>query len=368
MWRIFVLSFFVLACKPSGAQVDYVKRSELWGYTMGQEAAKGMQHHQDFKGHMSQRDADYRKLDDLKQRLAKCGNCAEKNKLAADAAALEKRLTNFDRQLCAGFAAQSSNPAAGAMSKLLGVAPICDKLEAQSSKASAEAKAKSDKQDFDNKVKAGDNSAYFMMGQNQMNRRELPIEERQRLACPYWFQGARQGDVVSTTSLSSLCLSNLASEKDRKEGFDLVKRCADGGEARCIHSLGWHYASKRNKNSAPIVSTNDDEALRLWDMAAAKGDANSAKDARALRVRLQMSGSSSEPKAMVVADSVPAATRESGIRPSGGSTAGNTGSTRCGDLAKVVENVRVRAESGKKIWTDAYDRQKQKYARECGGG
>jgi len=32
----------------------------------------------------------------------------------------------------------------GAMSKLLGVAPICDKLEAQTSKASAEARVNSE--------------------------------------------------------------------------------------------------------------------------------------------------------------------------------------------------------------------------------
>ena len=368
MWRLFVLCFLVLACKPADAQVDFVKRSELWGYTMGKEVGKGLQHHQDFQGSMRERDEEYRKLDALQQRVAKCGNCADKNKLTAEANALEKRLVDADRQLCRGFSSQAdSNPAVGAMSKLLGVAPICDKLEAQSSKASTDARVQGEKQDFDSKVKAGDTTAYSTMGQNMMSRRDLPIEERQRLACPYWFQGARKGDVTSATALASLCLGSSASEKDRKEGFDLVKRCADKGEVWCIYSLGEQYASTSYKNSARVVPADDEEALRLWDMAAAKGNDSARLAATALRAKLQKDESSSEPKAVEVAETLPAAARESGTRRPGASIAADRGATRCRNMATVVERIRGKAEAGNKMWTDVYERQKQQYARECGG-
>jgi len=144
MLRLYVLIFFVLACRTAQAQVDFVNRSDHWSYEMGKNIGKGLQSHEDFKGYMGERDADYRKLDELKKRVAKCGNCADKNKLTTEANALEKRLVNNDRRMCGGFASQADNPAVGAMSKLLGVAPICDKLEAQTSKASAEARVKSE--------------------------------------------------------------------------------------------------------------------------------------------------------------------------------------------------------------------------------
>ncbi len=119
------------------------------------------------------------------------------------------------------------------MSKLLGVAPICDTLEAEKSKASADARLKADKREFNSKVKSGDTVDDTMMGQKTMNRRDPPMQERQRLACPYWLEGTRKGNVSSTSNLSQLSLKNGLSEYEQKEGFDRAERCTAKGELRC---------------------------------------------------------------------------------------------------------------------------------------
>lgn len=181
----------------------FVNEPESMGDVLGAEIGKGVESYQDFNQYLQVRQSEYQRLDALKRQVIQCGRCADSGRLKAKANQLENQLTAADRNLCGAFDAQESfNPAVKSMKDMLGVTPICDKLEARSADADLQAKHN----EFLQKVKAGDLAAYGMMGQHAMNAtRGLPMEERLNLACPYWDKGAKKGDRVSISSLGALC-------------------------------------------------------------------------------------------------------------------------------------------------------------------
>jgi hypothetical protein len=210
MFRHIAGLILVFATACVSAQVDYVKKSDLWMYELGKSAGQGGAAVGEFKGYMRARDEQYQKLAGLKQQVAACGSCADRDKLTKQANELEAKLTQDDRRLCRGFEVQSSsNPAVGAMSKLLGVAPICEKMQAQNAIDSADGRHQANKAQFERNSKAGNVSAYGIMGQDVMNTfRHLPMSERLAMACPYWQEGAAKGDRSSVSNAGQLCKSN----------------------------------------------------------------------------------------------------------------------------------------------------------------
>lgn len=197
------LLFGVFAGSLMAAEDPFFDQPRSMGEVLGAEIGKGVEAYQDFNQYLQVRQAEYQRLDALKQQAVVCGKCPDSGRLKAKANQLEKQLTAADRNLCAAFDAQERfNPAVKAMKDMLGVTPICDKLEARS--ADADFRAKHD--EFLRKVKAGDLAAYGMMGQHAMNAtRGLPMEKRLNLACPYWDEGAKKGDRISISNLGALC-------------------------------------------------------------------------------------------------------------------------------------------------------------------
>ena len=88
--------------------------------------------------------------------------------------------------LCGAFDAMAeSNPAVAAMKKLMGFAEVCDRYFKESAISVADAKHARDKQELALKIKAGDMTAYGMMGRKVMTTfRHLPLEKRLDMACP----------------------------------------------------------------------------------------------------------------------------------------------------------------------------------------
>lgn len=212
MYRLVVLPVLAFLAFAVSAQVEFVKRSDMWAHELGKSIGQGAAAHDDFKGYMRGRDERYARLQELKQKAAACGKCADQARLSKEATTLEAKLTEDDRRLCRGFESQSDvNPAVGAMSKLLGVAPICEKMQAKSTIDSAETWHQANRAEFTQKVKTGDVTAYGVMGQQTMNTfRHLPMQERQARACPYWQEGSLKGDGMSTQSLAQLCQDGSA--------------------------------------------------------------------------------------------------------------------------------------------------------------
>lgn len=193
----------VFSCTLMAAEGSFVDQPESMGEVLGAEIGKGVKSYQDFNQYLQVRQAEYQRLDALKQQAILCGKCANSGRLKVKVNQLEKQLTAADRNLCHAFDAQENfNPAVKAMKNMLGVTPICDELEARS--ADADFQSKHD--EFLEKVKTGDWTAYGMMGQHAMNATsDLPMEKRLNLACPYWDEGAIKGDRFSIGSLGALC-------------------------------------------------------------------------------------------------------------------------------------------------------------------
>ena len=153
------------------------------------------------------------------------------------------------------------------MAKLLGVAPICDKLKAQSAVDSVDARHKTHQAAFAQKLKTGDVTAYGVMGQQTMNTfRHLPMQERQARACPYWQEGSRKGDAMSTQNLAQLC--------------------QDGSAKATLATKGSVMAPGATTASTAVVESPGDMALRQARNRAAR-DARNCEERTHAAIRIR---------------------------------------------------------------------------------
>lgn len=203
MRSLIFLCVGVFATALTAAQGGFSDQPESMGEVLGAEIGKGIEAYQDFNQYLQVRQAEYQRLEALKQKAKLCGKCADSGQLKVKVDQLERQLTEADRRLCRTFDAQENfNPAVKPMKSMLGMTPICDNLDSRSADADFQAK----RGEFLQKIKAGDMTAYGTMGQHAMNAtRELPMDKRLDLACPYWDEGASKGDRYSVSNLGALC-------------------------------------------------------------------------------------------------------------------------------------------------------------------
>ncbi len=367
MWQVLLAGLLlIVAPSVSAQQVDYVKRSDLWSYSMGKEAGKLGGQAAGFNGYVQGVEQQRGKLEELKQRLAQCGNCADRSRLGGEVSQLEAKLDKEEAVLCGGFMAaqEDFNPAVGAMNKLFGISSLCARMNEERTKAMAHGIYKLEKDRFAGRLKAGDVTAYNGLAMITMTTfGHLPRKERLSLACPYWFKGAELGDWTSMGQLTSQCLGASASEGERQEAFDMLKRCADRGTPYCISSLAYYYASPRQANVPASVTTNDAEALRLWDQAAAKDQAYGKREAAALRAKLAAATTTTtvEPSPEPAAEPAPSQANAAPVV----AARLDRKAFRCAQMAKSVEQFRARAEARPEQWARSHERAQQDYAREC---
>jgi hypothetical protein len=280
-----VLGCWMNTPTASAQEVVYIKRSELWAYELGQQAQQGAQAVNEFNGHMAKRAADYRRLDELKKRVSACGNCADRQRLEQQAGELEARLTFFDRMLCGTFeVTRSIGPSSGVISKLLGVDTICRslRLPLQPDQNFIAAQRK--------RIEAGELDGYAAIGMHYISGLQDGTNywsDRANAGCPFLYRGSQLGDPESLYRYMSSCMQRERSTlEERTEGTAMLKRCAAREVPGCLHWLG-HMNSEEGGFMNGTMSANNQEALRLWDLAASKGYAASANEAKRLRNRMQ---------------------------------------------------------------------------------
>jgi hypothetical protein len=366
VWRELLAFVLLVAASASPAQqVDYVKRSDLWSYSMGKEAGKLGGQAGGFNDFVRGVERQRGKLEELRQRLAQCGNCADRSRLAAEISQLEAKLDQEEAVLCGGFMAaqEDFNPAVGALNKLFGVSSLCARMNEERTKAMAHGIYKLEKERFAARLKAGDVTAYNGLAMMTVTTfGHLPYKERMGLACPYWFKGAELGDGTSMGQLLSQCLGASASDGERQEAFDMVKRCADRGTPYCISNLAYYFASPRAANVPASVTTSDAEALRLWDLAAAKDPAFGKREAAALRGKLGTAAAMPvEPAPEPAAEPTPPPGKPA---PVAAATLDRR-AFRCAQMAKSVDQFRARAEARPQQWARSYEKAQQDHARQC---
>ena len=267
----------------------YIKRSELWAHDFGQQLGQGVVQFAEWNGHLARRDADHARLGELKKAIAACNDrCADRQRLVTQAAELDARLTQFDNMLCGTFRAMKplSTPARdAAMMKMLRIGHICPDLAEKDN-------ATLDREFFDKQRKrlaAGDQGAYLEMGLRHLGDSDRPWRERSQAGCALLYRGAVLGHAESTRALAYYCLHADANTEDERKAFvALLKACSDRGENTCTGYLGALYDVVENRAKSPPFPPDEKEALRLWDLAASRGDASSETSALQLRRRIAL--------------------------------------------------------------------------------
>lgn len=261
----------------------YIKRSDLWAYELGQDVKQGVQSVNAFNGHMAKRAADHQRLDELKKRVAACGACADRQRLVSQANELEASLTLFDRMLCGTFeVTRSLGPSSGAVSRLLGVDTICRGLRLPL-EPNQELIANARKQ-----IEAGDLDGYGHIGRHILGLPSGYWSDRANAGCPFLYRGSQLGNPLSLYHYLRECMqAERSTEEERKEGAAMMERCAAREVPRCLYLLAYWHSDIGNTTMNAMFKPNNQEALRLWDLAAGKGDGNSAEEARRLRNRMQ---------------------------------------------------------------------------------
>jgi hypothetical protein len=289
--RLLWLLGVAVGCLVSALRVDaqetvYIKRSDLWAYELGQQAKQGAQSVNEFNGHMAKRAADYQRLDELKARVKACGACADRQRLVSQADELEARLTFFDRMLCGTFeVTRSLGPSSGVMSRLLGVDTICRGLRLPLEPDQAYiAKQRT-------RIEAGDLDGYAEIGMHYIDGLRATTNywsDRANAGCPFLYRGAQLGNPKSLYHYMRSCMQVERSTLDeRKEGVAMLQRCVAREVPECLDVWAYMHSDIGNTPMNATFKPNNQEAVRLWELAASKGHPGSAEEATRLRNRMQ---------------------------------------------------------------------------------
>lgn len=268
MKQMLLSACLMLASLSAPAQeVVYLKQSEMFAFVMGQQTGQAIGQAADIRQQTAQRQGNYARLDALRKELAACGNCADRTRLQATVNELQTKLVREDRTMCGAWdAIGGTDPAAMAMKKLLGYGEVCDRYAKESAIAGSEGRHKANKEAYAKATRANQLEAYGTMYQDTMSAySHLPFAERQQIACPYLFAGAKKGEPMSTAQLASECLLTSPVEGDRKDAFDMLKSCAEHQHPYCTSTLAGYYESTRRKDYVWPVKADDQEALRLYE-------------------------------------------------------------------------------------------------------
>lgn len=256
-----------LAALGAHAEIVMLKRSELTAFALGQQAGAATGQVMNARELAAHRLGGYAALEALRAEQAKCGNCAQRDKLASDIKELQMALLREDRIFCGTINAMGfGDPGLDAAMKLTGHDKVCQAFNKEAQIVEAAAKDKRNKEEFASRVKAGDMSAYSAMGRKTMTTySHVPIEEQMNLACPYYALGMLRGDDMSTVLFSQECALFSMAEVDRKDAFDRLRACADKGKHLCASSLAEYYESTRRSDMKWPVKADDHAALQLYE-------------------------------------------------------------------------------------------------------
>jgi hypothetical protein len=346
------------ASSVAASDVEYVKRSELWAYDFGQQMAQGAQRYGEWNGHLARREADHSRLAELKKALAACNNtCPDRQRLNTETTALEGRLRQFDNLLCGTFRGMrhiSTPERDAAIVRLLRIGSICPDLAGKDNTTL-------DREFFEKqrqRIAAGNLDGYFHMGMRHLDDPDKFWPERSQAGCAVLYRGAVLGNGRSTWALNYYCLPvDTHTEEDRKAFVALLRSCSERGENICTgHLADLHMPAENMAKRAPFPP-DEREALRLWDVAAARGDESSATSALRLRRRMEMNAGSAAPdpawverivrppRAAQVQAETPPAPPSVAPRAVREATGGGQPSAYCKQLAEIVERNRQAAEA-----------------------
>jgi len=167
-------------------------------------------------------EAQVRKLRELRQRLERCGTCAERASLEAELDRIQAQHAEAIRLYCASANQwrQQGTAAAGLIGGLIHSSPLCQ-LRRQEARQQLVDKARSGKPEDAHRL------ALWTIKEG----------EDVRLGCTQMEDGVSQGHGVFMRDYAHWCLGNRQSGIDLQRGEQLLQQCADQGEPECALAL-----------------------------------------------------------------------------------------------------------------------------------
>ncbi|WP_347250709.1 hypothetical protein [Zoogloea sp.] len=263
------------------AAAQYLSEEEYWRRVYGFD----MTELNDFKADVRQR-AD--RVNALEAQLKRCGNCADRARLAGELERQDAELRRMLSPMCSammsfsgiGFGASNG---VEQISEMTGIAPLCREVGKRVREQAQRETQAIERAEWEAKARSGRPEDILMLGLYY-----ALTEQRIDLACPYFLQASRKGHTPAVKWLSRCDFAQT------RESFELTKACAEKGEMECMHIYGWYFTSLRPPSSPSPVAVDDDEALRWLDRAAEKGMRVAKLDAA--RLRQKMSGAEAPPE------------------------------------------------------------------------
>lgn len=194
-------------------------------------------------------EAQVRKLRELRQRLERCGSCAERAALEAELERIQAEHAEALRLYCASADQwrQQGTAAAGLIGDLIHGSPLCQ-LRRQEARQQLVDKARSGKPEDAHRL------ALWTIKEDQDVRQ----------GCTQLEAGVSQGHGVFMRDYAHWCLGNRQSGIDPQRGEQLLQQCADRGEPECALALRnyWFNREAAAQRRTARSSANRDYARR----------------------------------------------------------------------------------------------------------
>lgn len=167
-------------------------------------------------------EAQVHKLRELRQRLERCGSCAERAALQAELERIEAQHAEAIRIYCASADQwrQQGTAAAGLIGGLIHGSPLCQ-LRRQEARQQLVDQARSGKPEDAHRLALW----------------TIKEEQDVRQGCKQLEAGVSQGHGVFMRDYAHWCLGNRQSGVDTQRGEQLLQQCVDRGEPECAVAL-----------------------------------------------------------------------------------------------------------------------------------
>lgn len=230
----------------------------------------------------------------LRNRLERCGNCADRAQLVAELAQIAENRRRANIVFCASFdLLKPINPGIEGMSRLLGVEQTCkaaglDRNSLEEAERSATVEAL--------KKKAASGAAPDL---HAVGAYYASVYRRDDYACPWFLRAAKLEHLPSVIRYTSVCAGrNDAIWEARSDILGFTTRCAERAVPHCLAMLGrFHTPAYRIAQNRRYLPIDEAKALSYFEQAAKLEPKNEyyRKSADELKVKVGLMPASAEP-------------------------------------------------------------------------
>lgn len=239
-------------------------------------------------------EAAHRHEADLRSRLERCGNCADRAQLVAELKQIAENRRRANIVFCASFdLLKPINPGIEGLSRLLGIEQTC-KAAGLDRNSLEEAERSATVETLKKKAASGAAPDLHAVGAYYAS-----VYSRDDYACPWFLRAARLDHLPSVIRYTAVCAGrNDASEESRSDVVGFTTRCAQRAVPHCLAVLGrFHTPTYRIAQNRRYLPVDEAKALAYFEQAAKLEPKNDyyRKSADELKVKLGLMVAPVEP-------------------------------------------------------------------------